>query len=307
MSMHAVSPSPHPRSVQRGGGGDNAEPSTARGRAASDLIGVTPNDQVNPATAPPGARSELDCAGGLQSVLAALDLLTCFEDHEEFGVSELARHIGVAKSTAHRLLTSLCARGFAERDAVTGRYRLGLHVYELGHLTVSRNDIRTAALPLLQDLTKRTGATAEIGVPYHQEVLMLKRFIGRGALAAWSEIGCRQPIERTSSGKVLSAYSPSFVGGRLVGPLPIALAADPRGGPPLPTRSSGDPETWLRGSVNEMIPGLTSVAGPVLGHDGVAYAAVSLVGPTAKMLADIQNPARLVQLAARNLARELCL
>ena len=232
MSMHAVSPSPHPRSVQRGGGGDNAEPFfTARGRAASDLIGVTPNDQVNPATAPPGARSELDCAGGLQSVLAALDLLTCFEDQEEFGVSELARSIGVAKSTAHRLLTSLCARGFAERDAFTGRYRLGLRVYELGHLAVSRNDIRTAALPLLQDLTKRTGATAEIGVPYHQEVLMLERFIGRGALAAWSEIGCRQPIERTSSGKVLSAYSPSFVGGRLVGPAPDRVGHRPRGGP----------------------------------------------------------------------------
>ncbi len=250
---------------------------------------------------------EPDCAGGLQSVLAALDLLACFETHEELGVSELARYIGVAKSTAHRLLTSLCARGYAERDTDTGRYRLGLHVYELGHLMMSRNDIRNAALPVLGALSERTGATAHIGVPYQREVLFLERVIGRGSRSAWSEIGRRQPVESTSSGKVLVAYSPDFVAGRLVGPLPVALETD--SAKALRYRVALQ-ETVKRGfavSVNETMPGFTSVAAPVLGHDGVAYAAVSLVGPTAKMLADIQSPARLIQLAARNLAHELCL
>ena len=40
-------------------------------------------------------------------------------------IPEIARRMGVAKSTAHRLLTTLCAGGFVERDAGTGRYRLG--------------------------------------------------------------------------------------------------------------------------------------------------------------------------------------
>jgi DNA-binding IclR family transcriptional regulator len=253
------------------------------------------------------AERQADCRGGLQSVLAALDLLDCFAQREELGVSELARHIGVAKSTAHRLLTTLCARGFAERDEETGRYRLGLHLYELGHLAVSRSDIRNAALPILQDLHQRTGATAHIGVPDGDEVIYLERIIGRASLSAWSNIGRRLPSVSTSSGKAMYAYSPRFAKGRLHGPVPEAFSTD--------SSMAGRyrvalQETIKRGfaiSVDESLKGLTSIAAPVLGHDGVARAAVSLVGPTANVLADVQKPARLVQIAANKLSRELCL
>ncbi len=255
----------------------------------------------------PSADRQPDCRGGLQSVLAALDLLDCFSQREEFGVSELARSIGVAKSTAHRLLTTLCARGFAERDEESGRYRLGLHLYELGHLAVSRSDIRNAALPILQDMHQRTGATVHIGVPDGDEVIYLERIIGRESLSMWSKVGRRQPTATTSSGKAIYAYSPRFANGRLQGPVPDALSMDSAiaGRYRLALQ-----ETLKRGfalSVDESIKGLTSIAAPVLGHDGGARAAVSLVGPTAKMLADIQNPARLVQFAAKKLSRELCL
>lgn len=248
-----------------------------------------------------------DCRGGLQSVLAALDLLDCFTQREEFGVSELAREIGVAKSTAHRLLTTLCSRGFAERDEETGRYRLGLHLYELGHLALSRSDIRNAALPILQEIHQRTGATAHIGVADGDEVLYLERIIGRDSFQTWSKVGRRLPAVSTSSGKALHAYSPRFSNGRLLGAPPSAFSGDPA----LAKRYRvALQETVKRGfalSVDESIAGLTSIAAPVLGHDGVARAAVSLVGPTKKVLADIENPARLVQLAAKKLSRELCL
>jgi DNA-binding IclR family transcriptional regulator len=245
--------------------------------------------------------------GGLQSVLAALDLLDCFEEQEDFGVSELARTIGVAKSTAHRLLTTLCARGFAEQDEESGRYRLGLRLYDLGHLAVSRSDIRNAALPILQDVHHRTGATAHVGVPDGDDVIYLERVVSRESLETWSKVGRRAPSATTSSGKVMYAYSPRFANGRMHGRLPMALEMDHA----LAARYRvALQETVKRGfavSVDESLEGLTSIAAPVLGHDGVARAAVSLVGPTPRMLADIQNPARLVHLAAQKLSQELCL
>lgn len=248
-----------------------------------------------------------NCQGGLQSVLTALELLDCFEEQEDFGVSELARNIGVAKSTAHRLLTTLCARGFAERDEQSGRYRLGLRLYDLGHLAVSRSDIRNAALPLLQDLHHRTGGTAHIAVPDGDDVIYLERIVGRDSLQTWSKVGRRARATTSSSGKVLYAYSPRFVNGRLQGPLPMALELDAA----LAARFRvALQETIKRGfavSVDEWVQGLTSIAAPVLGQDGVARAAVSLVGPTPRMLADIQSPARLVQIAARKLSQDLCL
>jgi DNA-binding IclR family transcriptional regulator len=244
-----------------------------------------------------------NCQGGLQSVLAALDLLDCFAEQEEFGVSELARRIGVAKSTAHRLLTTLCARGLAERDDESGRYRLGLHLYELGHLAVSRSDIRNAALPLLQDLHERTGGTTHIAIPDQDEVIYLERIIGRDSLAFWSQVSRRLPCESTSSGKVLSAF-----GRGPAGELPTAVLQ--QGRDKARSYKVALQETRKRGfavSIDESLPGWTSVAAPVLGHNGQAKAAISLVGPTAKVLADIQRPARLVQLAAQKLSRELCL
>jgi DNA-binding IclR family transcriptional regulator len=248
-----------------------------------------------------------NCHGGLQSVLAALDLLDCFEEQEEYGVSELARNIGVAKSTAHRLLTTLCARGFAERDEESGRYRLGLHLYDLGHLAVSRSDIRNAALPILQDVHHRTGATAHIGVPDGDDVIYLERIVSRESLETFSKVGRRAPSATTSSGKVMYAYSPRFANGRMQGRLPMAFGLD--NGLAARFRVALQ-ETVKRGfaiSVDESMQGLTSIAAPVLGHDGVARAAVSLVGPTPRVLADIQSPARLVQLAAKKLSQELCL
>lgn len=245
--------------------------------------------------------------GGLRSVLAALDLLDCFAEQEEFGVSELARNIGVAKSTAHRLLTTLCARGFAERDEESGRYRLGLHLYDLGHLAVSRSDIRNAALPILQDVHHRTGATAHVGVAQGDEVIYLERIVSREALQIWAKVGRRAPSATTSSGKILYAYSSRFANGRLQGRLPMVFASDSA----LAARYRGAlQETVKRGfavSVDESLQGLTSIAAPVLGHDGIAQAAISLVGPTPRMLADIPNAARLVQAAAKKLSRDLSL
>ena len=57
-------------------------------------------------------------------------------------VASVARRLGVAKSTAHRLLQTLGSRGFVEQDGHSGQYRLGIHIYELGALALARNELR---------------------------------------------------------------------------------------------------------------------------------------------------------------------
>jgi len=54
--------------------------------------------------------------GGLQTVAAAFDLLDCFVEDEELGVTEVSRRLGIAKSSAHRMLTSLASRGIVEQN-----------------------------------------------------------------------------------------------------------------------------------------------------------------------------------------------
>ncbi|HET6662939.1 MAG TPA: helix-turn-helix domain-containing protein, partial [Acidimicrobiales bacterium] len=85
----------------------------------------------------------------LQSVGIALDIIDALADaHESLSLSELARRVGVAKSTAHRTCAVLARRGLVDRT--TGRgYRLGLRLVEYGHLATERTAVGEQALPLL--------------------------------------------------------------------------------------------------------------------------------------------------------------
>ena len=114
-------------------------------------------------------------AGGLKSVSTALDVLECFAVDSELGVSDIARRLGIAKSTAHRLLTTLCSRGIAEQNPDTGHYRLGLHLYELGQLAQARSILRHVALPILTRMAKITGHTVNLAVVDGPDVVFLER------------------------------------------------------------------------------------------------------------------------------------
>ncbi len=68
----------------------------------------------------------------LSSVANSIRLLKAFSvDEPEMGVSHLARRLGLAKSTVHRLASTLIAEGMLEQDRKTGRYRLGAALLEL--------------------------------------------------------------------------------------------------------------------------------------------------------------------------------
>src|SRR3954451_3029392 len=144
--------------------------------------------------------------GGLQSVLTALDVLDCFSSDEELGTSEIARRIGVAKSTAHRLLTTLCARGMAQQNPETGRYRLGMRLFDLGQLAASRSQLHRLSLPLLADLKQRTGDTIHLAVPDGVDMLYVERLEAYREMRLMSEVPRRIAAHATSSGKAVAAF-----------------------------------------------------------------------------------------------------
>ena len=87
---------------------------------------------------------------GLSTVANAARLLKAFLTREEsIGVSELARRLGLGKSTVHRLLTTLVTEGLVEQDPATGGYRLGLVMFELGEAVQVHMDLHAAAGPVL--------------------------------------------------------------------------------------------------------------------------------------------------------------
>ncbi|TMI05474.1 MAG: IclR family transcriptional regulator, partial [Betaproteobacteria bacterium] len=68
----------------------------------------------------------------LSSVANAIRLLTSFSGEEdELGITTLAGRLRLAKSTVHRLAATLTGAGFLEQNGETGKYRLGVALFEL--------------------------------------------------------------------------------------------------------------------------------------------------------------------------------
>lgn len=283
------------------------EPSASASRAALRLVEPARPRTTSARPRPARRAAEEDLTGGVKSVVAALDVLDCFAEEDELGVSDIARRLGVAKSTAHRLLTSLCARGLAERNPESGQYRLGLHLFELGQLTADRMRLRRAAMPLLEELRQASGCSAQLGIARGADVFFVGRLETLTGMKQLGGVPRRMPAHATASGKAIGAFDPS-----------VARACVSHGMPALASGTITSPtefdraldEVRRRGvavSLDEALDGMGSVAAPVLDSTGRAVAAVSLVKPSAELRADLGRLSQLVSITARRLARTLAL
>ena len=148
-------------------------------------------------------------AGGLSTVRNAARLLKVFRSREaDLGVSELARRLGLGKSTVHRMLTTLVAEGLIEQDPRTGGYRLGIVMFELGQAVRVHMDLHAAVGQVLGELRAQTGESSQVGVLDGHEVVYVDRLESAHSLRLFTETGRRVPVHCTSSGKVLLAYLP---------------------------------------------------------------------------------------------------
>src|SRR3954463_13187965 len=101
----------------------------------------------------------------LASVDRALGLLDALAELPSGArVSELAQRTGVNQSTVSRLLGTLMARGFVDRDDATARYRLGLRLVAYADAVLAGLDVRTIARPHLERLAADAGGSPPLTV-----------------------------------------------------------------------------------------------------------------------------------------------
>jgi IclR family KDG regulon transcriptional repressor len=226
-----------------------------------------------------------NAASRLSSVACALRLLKVFsEDETEFGISVLAKHLGVAKSTVHRLATTLVSEGFLEQNPDNGRYRLGLSLFSLGALMRNSMDVSANTKPLLLALRDSTDEAVHLAVLNQTAIVYLHNLESRKAIGIRSNIGARKPAFCTSEGRVLLAFSsPELVSRALKEELkprtPVTIV---------------DPAK-LRAILNEVRSygyavddeeseiGMRAIAAPIRNLSGEVIAAVSLAAPAQRL------------------------
>src|SRR5262245_32353726 len=102
---------------------------------------------------------------GLKSLRKAIHVLEAFSVREpRLPLTEIARRVGLPMSTAHRILTTLHAEGFVQRDAERDQYRLGIRLLELGSIVLSTMELHREALPFIETLARESGETIHLGI-----------------------------------------------------------------------------------------------------------------------------------------------
>jgi DNA-binding IclR family transcriptional regulator len=247
-----------------------------------------------------------DVAPGVQSVDRALTILDILARLGESGVTEIAAELGVHKSTAFRLVSTLESHGMVEQNEERGKYRLGVGVLRLAGATTARLDVVQEARSICRKLAADSGETVNIAVLSDRSVLYVDQVSGQSTLQAHNWVGQHIPLHATSNGKVLlSGLTSDDVDARL---------------PRLPSYTSDTVTTRARlrrdlamvreqgyaVAVDELEVGLTAIAAPIHNAHGDVIASLSVSGPTFR-LGDlrVKELVPVVQDAADEVSRRL--
>jgi IclR family transcriptional regulator, pca regulon regulatory protein len=221
-----------------------------------------------------------------QSLERGLAILSAFTpDRPDLGISELARKLGLTRSTTHRYVATLSTLGYLQQDDSTRKYRLGPRVLDLGFSVLGSLGLREIAAPHLRRLTDATGHTSNLAIRDDTDVILIDRVRGLPGryhhLEFSLHVGSRIPAYCSATGKALLAFLPRPDLERILDRTDLVQ----RGPRTLTDRKALLAEleqvrrTGIATNDEELDNALRSIASPVLTRSGEVVAAVNVAVP----------------------------
>jgi len=245
---------------------------------------------------------------GTQSVARAIALLKAFSDAQpEWTLGELAQATGLNKTTAFRLLSALEAERLVMRNPLSGAYRLGVGLIELGGVAMRSNPLRAISRPQLLTLAEQSGEAATLEVLVEDSVLVIDEVASSNPMGMTQDVGSRLPLHATATGKVLLASRPDAEVELLLAeplePLTDQTIVDRA---QLRAELARVRQEGIAIGVGELEPGFTAVAAPIVDRERQVVAAISVGGPSLRLTAArLPAIAAMVQMSARQISRQL--
>ena len=222
-----------------------------------------------------------------ESVVSAFRVLEAVAEAQPVGLSELARTVGLPKSTVQRVLLTLQEVGWLRPTETTPtRWQLTYRVVAVVGRAGGGESLRDNALPVMNELQLATTETIHLAAADGDSLVLVERLDTSHRLRAFLPLGERIPLHASATGLAfLSACGQGYLDDYLAGPLP-AQTAD----------TITDPDR-IRAVVNEVRErgysmnvgglslGISSLGAPIVGPSG-AVAALSISGPSSRITED---------------------
>lgn len=239
----------------------------------------------------------------------AAQILGCFGfDHVELSVSEIGAKTGLHRSTAHRILMALEYNDLIKQNSDSGKYRLGIKLFKLGHQAVSQLNLREVCRPFLRRLMNETKETVHLAVVDNDQILYLDKVEGPHALRMPSRVGRNIPTYCTSLGKaMLSGLDDQEVKRLLrIQDLKSYTANTVKNVDQLLADLRAVRKRGYAVDNEEIEIGLRCVGAPIKDYTGVMVGAISVAAPSARFSRQqIPGVGRLVMTVAEEISVKL--
>jgi DNA-binding IclR family transcriptional regulator len=241
----------------------------------------------------------------IASIDHALRLLLMLKSRSRIRVADAADELGVARSTAHRVLGMLVYRGFAVQDPGSRAYRAGPVLVEVGMGALAQLDVRQRARPHLEHVAALTGETTSLQILDGTQARFVDSVESVNAVRVGSRAGVSLPAHIASGGKamlaclseraLLTLYPSDDLGPPLT-PATITSRAD------LLAELATARERGYAVNYGGSASGLVAVGVAVRGSDQVPVAALTTAAPVTRM-----DPAKMLEIARalQEAAREM--
>jgi len=244
----------------------------------------------------------------IQSVDRAIEILECLASRGGCAsLSELADDLGLCRSTVHGQLATLKQRGMVAQET-NACYVLGIKLFELGTIAVSRLDLRTCAGPVLERLVDQFQETVHLVIGDGLDVIYIDKRESLRSVRIVSQVGARLPAYCTAVGKAILAFQPEEELERLLS------GAELQAWSPNTITDKEILKLHLQGvrhrgyalDNEEIFEGLCCVGAPIQDHTQQVIAALSVAGPSVRLGSDrIDEIIPAVTAAAAEISRQL--
>jgi len=246
---------------------------------------------------------------GIQVLDRIVNILNCFSDqHPEISFSEIIQQVRLNKSTVYRLLEAMREYDLIATDRSTGKYFLGMRLFELGMVSIGRLEIGKIATPLLETLVDHVGETAHLGILDGDEAVYIAKVESRLPFRVPSDVGRRYPAYCTGVGKALLAHLPEekleayLTHTSLHGFTRYTITS------PIELKRHFQQIRTQGYSIDnqEIDESLRCVGAPIRDHSGKVVAAISIAGPATRITKrNVREMASYVTDCAESISRQL--
>jgi DNA-binding IclR family transcriptional regulator len=138
------------------------------------------------------------------SLRKGLSVLKCFSPQQmELSGAEIARIVGMHRTSAYRILSVLEDQGLVERVGKRGKYTVGPSLYALGSIYLDATELTKAAAPVLSKLNELTTEVVTMSIRDNRNIVLIAKEESRHLVRFPHHIGAIFPACATPTGRAL--------------------------------------------------------------------------------------------------------